>query len=114
MVPEEEPHHHRHPDREHHARRAWLNLCYDLAGSCVEAPVIVIEHEGRCGDGREDDCPICRGEMSDEFVAMIQQAAAAEPGPSMSAEEFLAWLDGLDVGSPHRVEIRRLGRSSAA
>lgn len=30
-VPEEEPHHHRHPDREHHARRAWLNLCPDAS-----------------------------------------------------------------------------------
>lgn len=77
-------------------------MCYDRAVSCAEAPVIVVEREERCGDGHDDDCPICRGEMSDEFVAMIELAGAAEPGPSMTAEQFKAWLDGLDAGSTHR------------
>ena len=89
-------------DRAGMADLTMKRLCYGLAGSCVEAPAIVVEREERCGNGHDDNCPICRGEMSDEFVAMIQQAAAAESGPSMSAEEFLAWLDGLDVGSPHQ------------
>lgn len=61
----------------------------------------MIEHEERCGDGHDDDCPICRGEMSDEFVAMIEQTAAAEPGPSMTAEEFIARLRDIDARSPH-------------
>lgn len=38
--------------------------------------------------------------MSDEFVAMIQQAAA-QPGPSMTAEEFIARLRDIDARSPH-------------
>ena len=49
-------------------------------------------------DGTDEPCPICRGEMSDEFVERMQ-AAAAQPGRTMTAEEFFAWLDSLDTGS---------------
>jgi hypothetical protein len=52
-----------------------------------------------CEDDHDDSCPICRGEMSDEFVERMQ-AAAAQPGRTMTAEEFLAWLDSLNTGSP--------------
>ena len=62
---------------------------------------IVIEHDGRCDEDGNDDCPICRGEMSDEFVAMIQQAAAAQPGRTRTGEEFLTWLRDIDARSPH-------------
>lgn len=52
------------------------------------------EHEELCGDGHDDDCPICSGRMSEEFVARIEQAAA-EPGIRMTVDEFTAWLDSL-------------------
>ncbi|MFC0687172.1 hypothetical protein [Novosphingobium clariflavum] len=47
----------------------------------------------RCGDGHDDRlCPICRGEMSEDFIEMIEQAGAAEPSRRMSGEEFVEWL----------------------
>lgn len=52
---------------------------------------IVAEHDGRCGGGEDQDCPICRGEMSFEFVEMIEQAARQQSQP-MTKEEFLEWL----------------------
>lgn len=58
----------------------------------------MIEHDGRCGDGQSDDCPICRGGMSGAFVAMIEQAAA-QPGQVMTADEFTAWLDAQAASS---------------
>lgn len=54
---------------------------------------IVIEHEERCDDdGADEPCPICRGEVSDEFLAWVEQAAS-QPGQAMTADEFTAWLD---------------------
>ena len=48
-----------------------------------------------CGDDHGDgSCPICRGEVSDEFTATIEQAAA-QPGRAMRIDQFEAWLDGL-------------------
>lgn len=47
------------------------------------------------------DCPICEGRMSPEFIARIK-AAADQPGPVMTAEEFLSWLREIDGGSPHQ------------
>lgn len=38
------------------------------------------------------ECPICRGEMSTDFIERIKAAGEAEPGPAKTAEEFLAWL----------------------
>ena len=56
--------------------------------------------ENGCGDDHRDgSCPICRGDVSDEFIARIEQAAS-QPGRSMTFDEFKAWLDGLDTGSP--------------
>ena len=51
------------------------------------------------GDAFEDECddhscPICRGEVSDEFIAMIEQAAA-QPGQVMTFDEAKAWLRSL-------------------
>jgi hypothetical protein len=57
------------------------------------------EHGGRCSEDGSGDCPICRGEVSDEFIARIEQAAS-QPRRSMTFDEFKAWLDGLDTGSP--------------
>ncbi|WP_225011212.1 hypothetical protein [Novosphingobium percolationis] len=48
-----------------------MSLRYGGASSFEEAPEIVMEGGERCGDNdHEDDhdCPLCRGEMSDEFV----------------------------------------------
>ena len=53
------------------------------------------EHGERCGgDGTDEPCPICRGEVSDEFIAMIEQAAA-QPGQVMTFDEAKAWLRSL-------------------
>lgn len=43
-------------------------------------------------DHEDIDCPICAGRMSPEFVERIM-AVADQPGPSMTGEEFKAWLD---------------------
>jgi len=51
--------------------------------------------KGSCGGYHGDEtCPICRGDVSGEFVSIIEQAAA-QPGRVMTAEEFIAWLDSL-------------------
>jgi hypothetical protein len=49
-----------------------------------------------CGDDHGDDaCPICRGdELSPEFIAMIEQAAA-RPRQVMTGEEVIEWLRSL-------------------
>lgn len=45
------------------------------------------------GDDHEGiDCPICRGEISPDFIERIKAAGEAEPGPAKTAEEFKAWL----------------------
>jgi hypothetical protein len=41
----------------------------------------------------DDLCPICRDEVSDEFVAMVEQAA--QPGQVMTFDEAIAWLRSL-------------------
>ncbi len=38
----------------------------------------------------DEDCPLCRGEVSPEFVEMVKGAKAV--GPPMSADELKAWL----------------------
>ncbi len=52
--------------------------------------------EGGCGDdGTGGTCPICRGEeLSPDFIAMLEQAAA-QPGRVMTAEEKVEWLRDL-------------------
>jgi len=52
--------------------------------------------EGGCGDdGTDAPCPICRGEeLSPDFIAMLEQAAA-QPGRVMTAEETVEWLRDL-------------------
>ena len=48
-----------------------------------------------CDDDQQDEpCPICQGEVSNEFIAVIEQAAA-QPGRVMTRDQFEAWLDGL-------------------
>ena len=48
-----------------------------------------------CGDDHGDEpCPICRGEVSDEFIATTERAAV-QPGRAMTIDQFEAWLDGL-------------------
>lgn len=44
-----------------------------------------------CGD---HPCPICRDAVPDEFIAMIEQAAA-QPGLVMTLDEAEAWLRSL-------------------
>ena len=36
---------------------------------------------------RDDDCPICRGDVSAELIELVTRAAA-EPGTSMTIAEF--------------------------
>lgn len=56
---------------------------------------MVIEHDERCEDGTDDPCLICRSEELDpDFLAMIE-AAAAQPGQAMTAEEAIGWLRRL-------------------
>ena len=52
--------------------------------------------EGGCGDDHGDgSCPICRGEeLSPDFIAMLEQAAA-QPGRAMIAEEAIEWINSL-------------------
>ena len=45
------------------------------------------------------DCPICRGEMSTEFIERMKVAGEAEPSPPMTAEQFVAWLRDIDARS---------------
>jgi hypothetical protein len=49
--------------------------------------------EDGCGDdGTDAPCPICRGEELDpDFLARIE-AAASQPGRSMTADEAIEWL----------------------
>lgn len=42
---------------------------------------------------RDDDCPLCRGDYSDEFVEMILSAKPMEK--RMTADEFVAWLSRI-------------------
>ena len=42
------------------------------------------------GDG-DRPCPICRGEVSDEFIAKVERAVA-QPGQVMTFDEAIAWL----------------------
>lgn len=39
-------------------------------------------------------CAICQGEVSDEFIAMVQQAAA-QPGQVMTFDQAAVWLRDL-------------------
>jgi len=50
-----------------------------------------------CDDEHGDEtCPICRGEeLNPDFIAMVEQAASAEPVVSMTAEEAVEWLRSL-------------------
>ena len=58
----------------------------------------MIEHDGRCDDdGADEPCPICRGEVSPEFVERIK-AAAAQPGQVMTIDEFNVWLRASTAG----------------
>lgn len=61
---------------------------------------IVIEHEERCDDDETDEaCPICASQMMNEFIERMQ-AAAAQPGQTMTPKEFSKWLRNIDTGSP--------------
>lgn len=53
--------------------------------------------EGGCDHEHGDEtCPICRGEeLNPDFIAMLEQAASAEPVVSMTAEEAVEWLRSL-------------------
>ena len=42
----------------------------------------------------DEDCPLCRGDVSPEFVEMIK-AAAEQTGEPMTGDEFRAWLRTL-------------------
>ena len=55
----------------------------------------MIQHKGRCDGGTDNPCPICRGEELDpDFLGMIE-AAAAQPGRVMTAEEAIEWVRSL-------------------
>ena len=58
-----------------------------------------VEHDG-CddGSGTDEPCPICRGEMSAEFIEWLGEVVAASearPGRTMTAEEATEWLRTL-------------------
>lgn len=58
--------------------------------------------EDSCGDDHSaGSCSICRGDVSAEFIARIEQAAA-QPGRVMSIDEFGFWLRDIDTGSVPR------------
>ena len=55
----------------------------------------MIERQERCDDdGLVEPCAICRGDVADEFRAMVEEAAA-RPGRVMTAEEAVEWLRTL-------------------
>lgn len=49
-----------------------------------------------CHDVHENACPICDGQVSEEFVEDIKRAAE-HMGPPMTADQFLEWLRKLDT-----------------
>lgn len=53
-----------------------------------------IAFEDQCGDAGGHTCPICRGDVSGEFIAMVEQAAA-QPGQVMTFDETMEWLRNL-------------------
>jgi hypothetical protein len=46
------------------------------------------------GEDGDRPCPICRGEVADEFIAMVEQSVA-QPGQVMTFDEAIAWLRNL-------------------
>lgn len=57
----------------------------------------MVERVERCDDDGHAECPICWDEVTDEFIERIQ-AAAAQPGQTMTPEEFSTWLGSIDTG----------------
>lgn len=58
--------------------------------------------EDRCGDDHgAGSCPICRGDVSSDFVERIK-AAAVHLGGCMTIDEFKLWLQDIDTGSVTR------------
>ena len=55
--------------------------------------MIVTDHEN-------EDCPVCRKEVSPGFVALILAAASVEPVAKITMEAFLEWLDQIDATLP--------------
>ena len=57
--------------------------------------MIAGEHGVGCeGGGHDGPCPLCRGEASPEFVALIEVAASG-PRRVMTVEQFETWLAGI-------------------
>ncbi|MBD8547994.1 hypothetical protein [Sphingomonas sp. CFBP 8760] len=57
-----------------------------------------MKHDERCADEiGDDECSICRGEISDGFIERVKAAAAA-PSIVMSAEQAMVWLTNLSAG----------------
>lgn len=54
--------------------------------------VTVRDTDGPCHISSDNECPICTGQLSDECVAKIVDAAS-KPGKPMAAEKFFKWLD---------------------
>lgn len=51
--------------------------------------------DGFGDDNGDESCPICRGEeLSPDFIAMLEQAAA-QSGRAMTAEEAIEWINSL-------------------
>ena len=46
-------------------------------------------------DHDQTSCPFCTGDVSDEIVSLIMEAAAGPMSPAMTIEEFRVWLDGV-------------------
>lgn len=55
--------------------------------------MIAGEHGVEC-EGHDRPCPLCRGEASPEFVALIEVATSG-PRRVMTVEQFEAWLAGI-------------------
>ena len=73
------------------SRKRVLVVCAVRFWSRSEGWLMDGAFEDECDD---HPCPICRGEVSDEFIAMIERAAA-QPGQVMIFDEAKAWLRGL-------------------
>ncbi len=55
----------------------------------------MFEHDGRCADGQDAKCAICRGDpLPPAFIERLK-AADAQSGRAMTLDEFRAWLDDI-------------------
>lgn len=56
-----------------------------------------VSRAGLRGRSRDNACPLCLGEASPEFAAVIKKAASAPQVRSMTIDGFKSWLERIDA-----------------